>query len=398
MQETPGTDVYDTGPGMSAGIGEQGTGRTAMKARASEVSPEHTPITKCGKGNVDSKKPRSILIIRLSAMGDVAMTVPVVAALRRAYPGLRITVLTRGFFRPFFRDIDGIDFIVPDFGERHKGFPGLLRLWREAGRFDMVADLHDVIRSKLLRKLFALSGSRVKHIDKGSEEKKQLTRPEHKILKRLKPTVERYRDVFTSLGLEIPPVEAPARRVIPLKPMLAAMIGERRPQEKWIGIAPFAQHLGKIYPPEKMTEVVRLLNGTPGNRIFIFGGGASEREYAENVEREVPGTMSVIGKLSLDSELDLISNLDVMVSMDSSSMHMASLYGVPVVSVWGATHPFSGFYGLGQDPSLAIGMEMDCRPCSIYGNKPCFKGGYPCMHGIAPQTIADKVNAVIRAQ
>ena len=338
---------------------------------------------------------RSILIIRLSAMGDVAMTVPVVAELRRAYPDLRITVLTRDFFRPFFRDIKGIDFLIPDFGGRHKGFWGLVRLWREAGRFDMVADLHDVIRSKFIRKLFVLGGSSVVHIDKGSKEKKKLTRPKNKVFKQLEPTVNRYRNVFTTLGFDIPPVKAPKRRIIPLKPALTAVTGERKENEKWIGIAPFAQHRGTIYPLDKMTEAIKLISQIPNSRLFIFGGGSQEKEYAEKVEKSIPGVTSIIGKLSLDQELDLISNLDVMLSMDSSSMHMASLFGVPVVSIWGATHPFSGFLGLGQNHSMAIGLNMECRPCSIYGNKPCIRGDYQCMQGIAPQMVFDKVETTL---
>ena len=80
-----------------------------------------------------------------------------------------------------------------------------------------------------------------------------------------------------------------------------------------------------------------------------------------------------------------------MVSMDSSALHMSSLVGVPVVSVWGATHPFAGFYGFGQDPSLAVQLDMACRPCSVYGNKPCLYGTYACMSGIPPEAIVEKV-------
>ena len=107
-----------------------------------------------------------------------------------------------------------------------------------------------------------------------------------------------------------------------------------RDGELWIGIAPFAQHKGKVYPMEKMREVARMLTGHyPEARIFIFGGGEEERRLAEEAARETPEgrCLSVVGRFSLREEIDLIANLDLMVSMDSSAMHMASLVGIPVV-------------------------------------------------------------------
>lgn len=85
----------------------------------------------------------------------------------------------------------------------------------------------------------------------------------------------------------------------------------------------------------------------------------------------VPGLLH-----GLREELILMSNLDVMVSMDSANMHLASLTGTPVVSVWGATHPYAGFLGCNQKEENAVQVSMPCRPCSIFGNKPCQRGDY----------------------
>lgn len=74
----------------------------------------------------------------------------------------------------------------------------------------------------------------------------------------------------------------------------------------------------------------------------MFGGGTSEQAYAERVAALRENVVSAIGRVRLGEEMELISNLDLMVSMDSSALHMSSLVGVPVVSVWGATHPFAG--------------------------------------------------------
>ena len=94
-------------------------------------------------------------------------------------------------------------------------------------------------------------------------------------------------------------------------------------------------------------------------------------------------------------ELALLSHLDTMVSMDSANMHLASITGVPVVSIWGATHPYAGFQGWGQEPSNFIQADMDCRPCSVYGNKPCLRGDYACLTRISPDTVAEKIESII---
>ena len=285
-------------------------------------------------------------------MGDVAMVAPVLVALRRNYPNLRITVLTPKFLQPFFREVGNIEFFAPDLKGRHKGVAGLLRLGRDLGRFDMVADLHDVLRSKGLCRLMKLRGTRIERIDKGRAEKKMLTAPENKQRVQLKTTVERYREVFVRLGFDLPEIPLPSRIRYPMSEAVARLAGAH--DGTWIGVSPFAQHEGKIYPLDKMREVMLRL-------------------------------------ARLGQEMELISNLDLMVSMDSSGLHMSSLVGLPVVSVWGATHPFAGFYGFGQDPALAVQVDMPCRPCSVYGNKPCLFGDYRCMRQITPGMIVSRV-------
>lgn len=161
--------------------------------------------------------------------------------------------------------------------------------------------------------------------------------------------------------------------------------------EKWIGIAPFAAHKGKIYPLEKMERVIELLlEREPNCRIFLFGGGAEERELLTQWEsRHDRCTCALLG--SLYNELVLMSHLDTMVSMDSANMHLASLTGTRVVSVWGATHPFAGFMGWNQSPADAVQTTLPCRPCSIFGNKPCLHGNYPCLNSITPEEIVERV-------
>ena len=102
-----------------------------------------------------------------------------------------------------------------------------------------------------------------------------------------------------------------------------------------------------------------------------------------------------IGKLNMRTELNLMSHLDVMLAMDSGNMHLASLVGTPVVSVWGATHPYAGFMGWGQSEKNAVQISLPCRPCSIFGNKPCIRGDYACLRQITPNQIIEKVESLL---
>lgn len=332
--------------------------------------------------------------MRFSAMGDVAMTVPVIAALRNTYPELKISILTRTGFRSFFRDIDNITFIDFDPDGRHKGLIGLTRLVGEIRRrgIDTVADLHDVWRTKWIRKLLFLTGATVSVINKGRNEKKEITRRTHKSLVPLPPMVERYKDTIARLGLEFNMPRLSERRICAIPEQITELIGEKT--GRWIGIAPFAKHKGKIYPIPLSDELIGLLN-EKYDRIFIFGGGEHEKSFAEGMEKRHQGVISVIGRLTMSQEMDLICNLDIIITMDSATMHIASLLNVPVVSVWGATHPYVGFYGYGQDPANAVQIDMECRPCSVFGNKPCIFGDYRCLSSIPPQMIVDTVERAL---
>ena len=165
-----------------------------------------------------------------------------------------------------------------------------------------------------------------------------------------------------------------------------------------IGLAPFAAHKGKIYPPELMEQVMELLlKQYPDARIFLFGRGAQEDEWFGKWCQKYPACVFVTQQLkTLKKELILMSHLDVMISMDSANMHLASLTGIPVVSIWGATHPYAGFMGWKQSQDNAIQIPMDCRPCSIFGQKPCRRGDYACMTNIRPETIVEKINNILK--
>jgi len=342
-------------------------------------------------------KREHILIIRFSAIGDVAMMVPVVYSLAKQYPDVRITVLSRGFARAFFDDlVPNVGFMEADIKGEYHGVRGLNTLYRRlvAKNFTAVADFHNVLRSSFLRMRFNLGDFRVEHIDKHRKGKRRLVASDNKQMVQQPTSFENYRDVLAKLGY---PVKLEFHSIFPEEggdlSQLPEAIGTKGDGEKWIGIAPFAAHTGKIYPLEKMKRVVEgLVKLYPKSRIFLFGKGAEENRVFSEWTALMPQCLYVSQHLnSMREELILMSRLDVMLSMDSGNMHLASLVGTRVVSVWGATHPYAGFLGWGQSTDDAIQLNMPCRPCSIFGNKPCQRGDYACLNDITPEYVIKKI-------
>lgn len=333
-------------------------------------------------------KSQHLLITRFSALGDVAMLVPVVYSLAKQYPDLRITVLSQDFILPLFSSLpSNVDFIGANVKKDYKGFFGLIRLFKEIKKknhFTAVADMHDVLRTKVLRLLFTLSGVKTKHIDKHRSGKKALCRLNNKRFVQQPTSFDNYKEVLSKLGYS---VSLDFDSIIPVDQHVAKDVNS-------IGIAPFAAHKGKIYPLEKMSEVIRLLIAK-GKKIYLFGGGKGEMETFHNWQDTFGNdNVVVVGdiiKKDLLAEIRLMSSLSCMISMDSANQHLASLCGTRVVSIWGATHPYAGFKAYGQSDGDCVQLEMPCRPCSVYGSKPCVFGNYPCLSGISPQSIVNKI-------
>lgn len=324
-------------------------------------------------------------------MGDVAMCVPVLRALLVQYPHLSFTVLTKAFLVPFFRGLERVDTVVADVKGNHKGVLGLCKLAKTLNKtfqFDAIADLHDVLRSKILRQL--IKSNQVSVIDKGRAEKKKLIKGV--FFKPLKTTHQRYADVFSKLGYPVN-LETPSfpKKVV-LNAKLKAFIAGNGVV---LGVAPFAAHEGKMYPLTQMKRVIATLSKS--YNIVLFGGGEKEIKCLDAIAETHENIKSVAGQLSMSEELDVISNLDLMVAMDSGNAHIAAMLGVKVITIWGVTHPFAGFAPFHQPIDYALVADRTLYPAiptSVYGNT--YPEGYEkASESIPPEAIISKVNAVL---
>lgn len=336
-------------------------------------------------------KPKHILVIRLSAMGDVAMTVPVLKAFSLQHPEVKITVASRPFFKPFFRDIQNLNFFEVDVNKRHKGLKGLYQFYKDTKALGVteVADFHNVLRSQVVRTFYKMSGYKVAATDKGRKDKKELTKLAPKTIQPVKTMFNRHVDTLQKLGYLVNlsnPVFAPKAT---LSQKLVELTGEK--DMKWIGIAPFAQYQTKVYPKQLMQQVIDELAKDKDKKVFLFGGGKTEIEALNAFKKDYKNVIVLAGKLNLNEEMDVISNLDVMLSMDSGNAHIAALLGVRVVTLWGATHPFAGFLPFNQSLNDALVPDLQkypFLPTSVYGNK-IVPGYENVMESISPDKILE---------
>lgn len=331
---------------------------------------------------------KTFLVIRFSALGDVALTVPVLKHVSFSNPDARFIVVSDSRWADLFLGIERVRFQGFDLEKKYKGLKGIIGIFRFLLRnyhFEAVADLHGVIRTHALKLFFFFSGKQIVSIKKGRSEKAIITRKNNKQVYQLPHTTERYIKVFEQLGLSV-------NRQLLTEDMIKYEKGANA--IKKIGFAPFAKHALKIYPLEKMEQVVSYFD-KEGYKLYVFGKGQEEYKIIEAWSKKFKQIVTIEDSITLSYEMNIISALDLMVTMDSANMHLASNRNVPVVSVWGPTHPYAGFYGFRQDPSNAVQLDLPCRPCSVYGNKQCWRGDHACMREIAPGGIISKIEELL---
>lgn len=311
------------------------------------------------------------------------MTIPVIDAVARAYPDTEFTVVSRPFVSGVFSLLPpNVRFLGINPSQYH-GLKGLEHLYRDiAGKVRPtgVCDLHDVVRTKYLRLRFMMAGIPVTHIEKDRKARRSFIKASVKTEQT--PVFHRYAEAFRRIGHEVSINPCESFSLLPSV------------EREGVGVAPFAAHKGKVYPISMMEKVVEELS--THTKVYLFGAGEEERRMMEEWENKYVNVTSTVGKLGgMLEELRLIGRLRVMLTMDSGNMHLASLAGTRVISIWGATHPMGGFMGWGQKREDAIDLPLQCRPCSVYGNRPCRFGDFPCMTGITTETIVSAVTKAI---
>ena len=341
----------------------------------------------------ENKKPfRNVLVMRLSVLGNVAMTIPVLYPVCKANPDTRFIMLTKKWPASMFHDrpanLKVVDF---DVNENHSGLFGLLKLAAQLYRMydiDAVADLHNLKGTKIMDAYFRCRGAKVARLDREKPKRKALVT--HKTNEPVTPIHERYRWVFQELGFETPDnfTYMYDGREWPVSPI----VPQKEEGQRWIAISPFSSHRQKAYPLELMEQVIAELCKRENYRIFLMGGGKQEKIALRTIARKYKNVLSIAEvKHRFIDEYALLGKCDLMLTMESANMHLASLVDLQAMTIWGPTSPACGYLGYNQVVDDDIQLDMDCRPCSITGDKPCKYGDFRCLKNIKPEDIAQHV-------
>lgn len=327
------------------------------------------------------------LIIRLATIGNVAMTVPVIASLSRRYPDDRFIVASKKKLDAMFYGMPNVEFREVD---NHLDWPGVWALWKAWRKeIDAVIDLQSVLRTRVLGSLMRMSGKRVTRVHYGRIRKHLITvwgigknRP-------LPSEFERYEDAFRRAGLETDEQFT----TIPVNKEAAKNVKSRfgKKEGRWIGLAPFAKSRSNMLPYRVTKDIIELLTTDEHTHVFLFGAGNVECEMLRQWASVFPRTESVAGQLKLEEELELMRHLDVMICMDSANQHLSGLVGLRAISVWCATHPIIGFMGWKQRSEDIIQRhDLRCRPCACHGTNHCRYRNYACRQ-IEAETIVKQI-------
>lgn len=333
-------------------------------------------------------------------MGDVAMLFPVLRAVL-AQNNLEITLLTRPQFAPIFSSITQLNVVSVDLKNTYSGLAGLWALAKriQSLRPDYFLDLHDVLRTKIIRSFLGILGVSATKFDKGRAEKKRRVSHFDPEASWLSSTHQRYAEAFRVLGAEVDlesvvlePLTDGGSSDDTSNPVQSFLNAIHTKDGALIGLAPFAAYPGKTYPLDCSKALCAALTSR-GHQVLLFGAPGAEAEALAQLAQDQKKAHLVAGKWTFNQELELIGRLNLMIAMDSSNGHLAANFGLPVITLWGATHPSLGFTPFGQSKNrqlCADRQQYPKLPTSVYGNK--LPEGYEeVMRSISVAAIVQKV-------
>jgi ADP-heptose:LPS heptosyltransferase len=319
-----------------------------------------------------------ILIIRFSSMGDIIYTSPVIRCLKNQLENVEIHYLTKPSFK-FLLDnnpyLDQLHLLKPKLADT------ISDLKKE--RFDIVIDLHNSLRSLLVKMQLGVKSSTYK-----KERLKKWLAINWKVnLIKSDHLVDRYLKTVAFLGVKndakaidyfLPADAQSIEKILPHhynKPYIAFVIG--------------ATHFTKRMPNNKVIELCNQLN-LP---IVLLGG----KDVADNAnaihQATMDKTVNTVGKITLNDSVTIVKNAAHVIGFDTGLTHIAEAFNKKLVTIWGSTVPEL----LGVQPyqvanHYEAGVELSCRPCSKFGLSACPKKHFNCMKTIDLGKIVNFIN------
>ncbi len=331
-----------------------------------------------------------LLLVRLSSMGDVILTTPLLRALRTRYPAADIAYLTRPAFAPLLADHPARPRLIT-FDPASESLPHLAqRLRRE--HFDHHLDLHGVLRTRALRLLVP---GRWRGYSKRRYARWMLVHRKRNVYHDLVPEAERYFEAVR--GLDVTPDGKPAEVGIGERAALEASrwlsdhgLGVDRPL---VAAAPGAAYPTKEWPVDHWIDLTRRLTAD-GFDVAVLGGRDSVAACEAIAEAGGPYAASSGGVLGLAPTAAVIRSARVAIAGDTGLMHLAAAVGTPVVALFGPTVRAFGFTPY-RAVSAILERDLPCRPCSTQGGPACPLGHHRCLRDIIPGDVIDATRRLL---
>ncbi len=337
---------------------------------------------------------RKILVIRMSAIGDVVLTLPVIDALEDAFPEAEIHYLIKKEFAELVEGRRTPGEVIPF--DRRDGLPGLLELVRlvRGERYDLLVDLHANLRSTAVR---MLGGAWMKRAyRKRSLERMLLKNLRLNLLSGAPPVMDRYFTALEDFGLSRDG-RRPALELSDAHRETAARAIEGLPSGGLICLAPGAAHATKRWPEERFFEAAAALAGE-GDAVALLGGG-SERAVTARVAGMLSGRgiahVDLAGRLAIMESAAVIERSSVLLTNDSGLMHLADALSKPLAAIFGPTTKELGFTPAGPLAMVVERAGLECRPCSLHGDEQCPKGHHECMKEVSANEVVAAAREVM---
>ncbi len=328
-----------------------------------------------------------ILIIRFSSLGDIVLVSPVTRALAEWFPDAETSVAVKLMYEPIARLLPGVDTIIPFRSDQ--GFAAYIKTIRQR-EFDLVIDLHANPRSRMLSK-FSGAGRVIRYRKRHLARMGMVYRTGSSIATR--HTVDLYLDTLKSLDIE-------GRDRLPsltVHPEAHATISERLRADgipigqPILGIAPGASSAVKRWPAEYFADLADRCRREYTTAILLIGSRNDQLTAATIATAMDAPPLDWTGTIDLSLLPAVFSHCHTVISNDSGPMHVASAAGTPVTGLFGPTHPKLGFSPTGSDDS-ALTLNLGCSPCSMHGNKACWKKTNACLNDLSVDYVFQEVS------
>ena len=345
---------------------------------------------------MDDSRLVRVLVIRLSSLGDVALTEPVVRAIRTRHPEARIDFVTDTAYAGWVGTAFDVDHAYGfDRRGRDAGLRGLrsMRAQLAKGRYDLVIDLQGKLRTRCLAA--GLGTRRLGFV------RRTLSRTVQAVVGRERPDHDRHAieallDVVRPLGFDLPLHQ---RRIQLRRPSDAAMAGPpvvpyapRGPRRLKIGLCAGASMATKRWPAESFGRLTALLAERLRHAQFVAVGGRDDRERFAVIRRHV--TSDRWDEASLGGNIEAlattVAGLDLLISNDTGPAHLAYGYRVPTLVLFGPTSWIR--WGPPADRGHGVvRLALDCAPCSNFGGRRCPRADrrWACLRNLDPMTVAE---------